>query len=137
MEEALLSLWNGLPVFMVHSGVSLAILLVGSYLYTLLTTHNELALIREGNVSASISFGGAIIGLAIPLAFSLSASVSLWDLLVWGVVALLLQLLAFRLVDLFLKDISNRIEANEISASVMLVSVKLATAFINAAAIAG
>lgn len=137
MEEALLALWNGLPVFLVHSGASLGILVVGAYLYTLMTKHDELALIRAGNVAAAVSFGGAIIGLAVPLAFSLAASLSLWDLLIWGVIALLLQLIAFRLADLFLKDISSRIEAGETSAAIMLVSVKLATAFINAAAIGG
>lgn len=137
MEEALLALWAGLPVFLVHSAASLAILVVGAYIYTLTTKHDEMALIRSGNVAASVSFGGAIIGLALPLAFSLAASVSLWDLLIWGIIALVLQLVAFRLADLVLKDVSSRIEAGEISAAVMLVSVKLATAFINAAAIGG
>ncbi|MBL4639488.1 MAG: DUF350 domain-containing protein [Kordiimonadaceae bacterium] len=89
------------------------------------------------NVAAASSFGGAIVGLALPLAFSLAAAVSLWDLAIWGAVALVLQLVAFRLADLFLKGISARIEAGEISAAIMLVSVKLATAFINSAAISG
>lgn len=137
MEEALLALWQGLPVFLVHSGVSLLILAVGAFIYMKITRHDELALIRAGNVAASLSFGGALIGLALPLAFSLAASVSLWDLLLWGVIALLLQIVAFRLADLILKDVSNRIEAGEVSAAVLLVSVKLATAAINAAAIGG
>ncbi len=137
MEEALLALWQGLPVFLVHSGVSLLILAAGAFIYTKMTRHDELALIRAGNVAASLSFGGALIGLALPLAFSLAASVSLWDLLAWGVIALVLQIIAFRFADLILKDVSNRIEAGEISAAVLLVSVKLATAAINAAAIGG
>lgn len=137
MEEAILALQKGLPVFFVHSAASLLILLVGTAIYMKITRHDELALIRAGNVAASLSFGGALVGLALPLAFSLAASVSLWDLLVWGIIALLLQLVAFRLADLILKDVSNRIEAGEMSAAVLLVSVKLATAFINAAAISG
>ncbi len=52
-------------------------------------------------------------------------------------IALILQLVAFRLADLFLKGLSGRIEAGEIGAAVLLVSVKLSTAFINAAAISG
>ncbi|MEX0300560.1 MAG: DUF350 domain-containing protein [Kordiimonas sp.] len=137
MEEALLALWQGLPVFLVHSAVSLAILAVGAFIYMQMTRHDELALIRAGNVAAALSFGGALIGLALPLAFSLAASVSLWDLLVWGVIALVLQIVAFRLVDLVLKDVSSRIEAGEVSTAVLLVSIKLATAAINAAAIGG
>lgn len=137
MEEALLALWQGLPVFLVHSGISLLILAVGAFIYTKMTRHDELELIRAGNVAASLSFGGALIGLALPLAFSLAASVSLWDLLVWGVIALVLQIIAFRFADMILKDVSSRIEAGEISTAVLLVSVKLATAAINAAAIGG
>jgi len=137
MEDALLALSNGLPVFLIHSAVSMVILLVGVFIYMKVTAHDELALIRAGNVAASLSFGGALVGLSLPLGFSLAASVSLWDLLVWGVIALILQLVAFRLADLVLKDVSARIEAGEMSAAVLLVSVKLATAIINAAAISG
>jgi len=137
MNEALLALWNGLPVFLVHSAVSLLILGCGVAIYMWITKHDELALIRAGNTAAALSLGGAIVGFAIPLASSLAASVSLWDLLFWGVIALLLQLIAFRLADLFLKDISARIEAGEVGAATFLVSVKLATALINAAAISG
>lgn len=137
MNEALLALWAGLPVFLVHSATSLLILVGGTFIYVWTTKHDELALIRAGNTAAALSLGGAIVGLALPLAFSLAASVSLWDLLFWGVVALVMQLIAFRLADVFLKDISARIEAGEIGAATFLVSVKLATAAINAAAISG
>ena len=137
MEDALLTLWNGLPIFLIHSGLSLLILVAGVFIYTRITPHDEVALIREGNVAASISLSGAVIGMALPLAFSLSVSISLWDIVVWGVVALVLQLLAYRLVDMFLQDMSGRIKAGEIGPAIALLSVKLGTAFINSAAISG
>ena len=137
MNEAMLALWAGLPIFLVHSAISLLILIVGISIYVKLTKHDEFALIRAGNVAAALSLGGAIVGLALPLAISLAAAVNLWDLVVWGIVALLLQLIAFRLADLFLKDISSRIESGDLAAATFLVSIKLATAFINAAAISG
>ena len=137
MNEAMLALWAGLPVFLVHSAASLAILVFGVGIYMWSTRHDEIALIRAGNTAAALSLGGAIVGLALPLAFSLAASISLWDLLFWGLIALLLQLIAFRLADIFLKDISARIESGDLAAATFLVSVKIATAFINAAAISG
>lgn len=137
MEDALQAMINGLPIFMIHSATSFAILMVGIFIYMRITPHDELALIRGGNVAAALSLGGAVIGLALPLAFSLASSVSLWDLVLWGIVALLLQLVAFRLMDLFLKDLSTRIEAGEMASAVLLVAFKLATAAINAAAITG
>jgi len=137
MEDALFTLWNGLPIFLIHSGVSLAILIIGVFIYTWITPHDEITLIRDGNVAAAVSLSGATLGLALPLAFSLAAAISLWDLAFWGMVALILQLVAFRLVDFFLKDISARIEAGEIGPAIALFSFKLATAFINSAAISG
>ncbi|MCJ9429846.1 DUF350 domain-containing protein [Kordiimonas marina] len=137
MQDAFLTIWNGLPVFMVHSAASLALLIVGMLIYIKITPHDEIALIRAGNTAAALSAGGAMIGLALPLSFSLAASVSLWDLLIWGVVALVFQLVAFRLVDLLVKDLPKRIEAGEMGAAILLVAFKLATASINAAAIAG
>jgi len=138
MEDALLTLWAGLPVFLIHSGLSLVILIIGVFIYMRITAHNEIELIREGNVAAAVSLSGAVLGLALPLAFSLSVpAISLWDIVLWGFVALILQLAAYRLVDLFLKDLSARIESGEIGAAIALLSFKLATAFINAAAISG
>lgn len=137
MEEALLALQEGFPVFLVHSATSMVLLALGIAIYMRFTRHDEIALIRAGNVAAALSLGGAIVGLALPIAFSLAASVSLWDLVIWGIVAFVLQIVAFRIVDLVLKDISRRIEEGEMGAAVILVSFKLATAFINAAAIAG
>jgi putative membrane protein len=48
-----------------------------------------------------------------------------------------MQLLAFRIVDLVLTGLPQRIREGEISAAVLLVSAKLATALILAAALTG
>jgi len=52
-------------------------------------------------------------------------------------VTLVLQLIAFFLVDRVLKNLSARIENGDMAAATLLVSVKLTTAAINAAAVAG
>ena len=52
------------------------------------TPHPEFTLIRQGNVAAAISLGGAIVGYTVPLAKAVSQSESISDLLVWGGVAL-------------------------------------------------
>ena len=87
--------------------------------------------------AAASSFAGAILGLAIPLAICMATSVGVLDIILWGLVALVIQLLAFRLADLLLKDLPKRIEAGEMGASILVIAVKLSVAFINAAAIAG
>ena len=137
MDPVLQSLFVGFPVLVLHFAVTLAMLATGITIYHLITPYHELRLIRSGNVAAATSIAGAIIGLAIPLAVCMARSVSVWDIVVWGVVTLLIQLLAYRIGDALVKDLPRRIENGEMSAAVLVLAIKLAIALINAAAIAG
>ncbi|WOK35854.1 DUF350 domain-containing protein [Sphingomonas sp. C3-2] len=137
MEPVLQSLVSGLPILLLHLGVALSVFLLALFAYLWLTPHKEMALIREGNQAASISLGGAAIGLAIPLAYCLQSSINIWDLVVWGAVTLLIQIIAFRGVDLILHDLPKRIEHDERSAAIFLATVKIAVAMLNAAAVSG
>ena len=137
MDPILHSFLNGFPTLLLHFSVTLTMLGTGVWIYQLITPWNEMDLIRQGNNAAATSFSGAILGLAIPLAFCMATSVGILDIIIWGVVALVIQLLTFRLADILLKDLPRRIEEGEIGAAILVVAVKLSVAFINAAAIAG
>lgn len=128
---------NGLLTTLTHVGVTMAMLVAGAAIYILLTPHREIKLIREGNAAAALSLGGVLTGLAIPLAASLAASTSVIEILLWGVATLALQLLVFRLTDMMLKGLPERINEGEVSAAALLVGAKLATAIIIAAGVAG
>ena len=82
---------TGFPVTLLHAGVTLAMLVLGAVVYSLLTPYKEVQLIREGNAAAAISLGGVVIGLAAPLAVSLSASPSVLELVIWGVASTAVQ----------------------------------------------
>jgi len=101
----------------------------------LLTPMKEMQLIRAGNVSAGISVGAVIVGLAVPMSACLATATTVYDILIWGVVAILLQLLAFRASDLLLRDLPRRIERDEVGAALVLAGVKIAAAMIMAAAL--
>jgi putative membrane protein len=137
MPPVIESFLAGFPVLMLHSAVTIGMLAVAVFAYVWITPWREMELIRGGNLAAAVSLSGAIVGLALPLAVAMATSVSVFDILVWGVVTLVLQVIAFRLADVILKDLPKRIEAGEVGAALVLVSVKLATAFVNAAAVAG
>lgn len=121
------------PRFLIWTGTAGIMLAVATVVYVLLTPWKELALVRNGNSSAGLALAGAIVGMAIPIASTLASSVSLFDLVIWGVIALLLQLVAYRLVDVMLRDIPQRIERDEAGAAIVLIAAKLATALILAA----
>ena len=128
---------TGFPTTLAHLGVTLALLAAGATLYPLFTPWREISLIREGNSAAAVAFSGVLLGLAIPLAVSLSVSTSIKDIVLWGVATVVLQLLAFRLVDMLLTGLPQRIREGETAAAVLLVGAKLATALILAAALTG
>lgn len=128
---------SGFPVMVLHLVVTLLLLAAGATAYALMTPWKEIALIREGNPAAALAFAGVLLGLAIPLAISLSVSTSVRDIAIWGVATLVLQLLAFRVVDLLLTGLPQRIREGQIAAAVVLVGAKLATAVVLSAALTG
>jgi putative membrane protein len=128
---------TGFPLTLLHAGVTMLILVLGTTLCALLTPHKEIALIRDGNAAAALSLGGVMIGLAIPLAVSLSASTSIVEIAVWGVATVVVQLLVFRIVDMVLRGLPQRIQDGEVAAAALLIGAKLATALVLAAAVAG
>ncbi|HEY5411345.1 MAG TPA: DUF350 domain-containing protein, partial [Caulobacteraceae bacterium] len=96
---------SGFPATLAHAAVSLVLLALGAVLYAVMSPHREIREIRDGNAAAAVSFGGVLIGLAVPLAFSLTASTSIEELALWGVAVVAVQLLLFRIVDFVLKGL--------------------------------
>jgi putative membrane protein len=125
----------GFPDFIAQLGASIALFIVSLTVYVLMTPHKELALIRAGNPSAALAFGGVVVGLAIPLGACLPHSFGLIDLTIWAIVTLLLQLLAFRFADIFLRGLPRRIAEGDVAAAIYLMSVKIALALIIAGAV--
>ena len=128
---------TGFPITLLHAGVTLTMLVLGAVLYALLTPHKEITLIREGNSAAALSLGGVFVGLAIPLAVSLKASTSVVEICIWGAATIAVQLLVFRVTDMILKGLPERIQEGEVAAAALLVGAKLGVALILAAAVAG
>ena len=126
---------NGLPFLISHFVTSVIVFLIGVIIYLFITPMKEIALIRKKNTAASISFSGALIGLALPLASSLSASGSIYEIIVWGLVAIVIQLFCFKAVDILINDLPKRIENGELASSILLFSIKISVALLNSAAI--
>ncbi|VTP59971.1 Predicted membrane protein [Serratia rubidaea] len=91
------------------------------------------ALIKENNQSAAFGFVGACLGYVIPLASAAVNSVSLLDYVIWGAVALVVQLLLFAAVKVYMPRISDKIEANHLAAGIFLGGVSISGGVLNAA----
>jgi putative membrane protein len=123
-----------LPDFLLFFSVSLV--LIGLYLlvYTLATSHNEFGLIRQNNIAAALSLGLSLTGFALPLSSAVVHANTIPDLVIWGAVAIVVQLIVYALVRLVLPNLSARIAAGELAAALFLGAASLAAGVINAAA---
>ena len=73
---------------------ALVLVVVFLYLYALVTPYDDYKLIFEdNNIAAALGFGGAIIGVSIPLYSALVNSISYTDFVIWGGIAILIQLI--------------------------------------------
>lgn len=130
IQESLLGLAN----FSIYFGLSLLLLIIFKIVYSAITPHNELKLVKEQkSVAAASAFVGAIIGFSIALAGAASNSVDIFDFSIWGVVALIAQVIAFLIVRAIMPKISDRISDDEVSAGIMLGGISIAVGILNAA----
>lgn len=91
-----------LPHFLTYFGVAMALAAAFLALYAMLTPHREFTLIREGNSAAAIQLVATFLGFAVPVALVIGNSVNLIDVLMWGAVAAIVQLLVFVVIARFL-----------------------------------
>ena len=123
----------GLPLFFVYFVLSLVLTGVYVLVYCWCTPHEELKLIKANVPSASIAFVGSLIGFVLPLASVVEHSINLMDMMLWGGVALVVQLATFFGLRLFMPKISDRITNNELASGIWLGGISVAVGLLNAA----
>ena len=137
----MIAAWNsviaGLPVLILQLALTTAIFFAGLIVYFSLTPYRELKLLREGNVAAAIVIAGEMLALAIALGSMLAHSVNLPDILLWGVVAIVLQLIAAGAVAVVLRHLPAAIERGDIAPALVLAAAQISAGILNAAAMSG
>ena len=63
---------------------SVAMAVLFSLTYLLITPVRELHLIKQGNVACALSFGGALIGFCLALASAMTHSLNILDFILWS-----------------------------------------------------
>jgi putative membrane protein len=123
----------GFDDFLVYLAVSLAFVALFVAIYIRLTPYRELALIREGNMAASFSLSGSLLGFIVPLAATVRYSVGLADMAIWAALALVVQLCAFVVVKLLVPNLAHDIQAGRTAQGFFLGAVSLGVGLLNAA----
>jgi putative membrane protein len=133
MSHPLALSFVGLPAFLSYFAIAMLLLLLFGFIYTRLTAHDEFELIRHGKSAAAIALGGSLLAFALPLCSAIIHSVSLVDFVIWGVIAMVIQIGTFFAVRIFVANLSQRITNNEVSAGLFVALASLSVGAINAA----
>jgi putative membrane protein len=126
---------TGLPFFAAYLGAALVLLALFLLIYAKITPYSEFALIREGNSAAAASTSGTMLGFVVPLANSIVQSANVADMVMWGVIAMVVQLLVYWVVTRIIPGVTRGIPEGKVSQGVFLGALSLATGILNAACI--
>jgi putative membrane protein len=124
---------QGVEDFLIYFIAALALTAVYLVIYIRVTPYREIQLIRAGNVAAAASLSGALVGFVIPLASAISQSVAFVDMLLWGLVALVVQLLVFVVARKLMPKLAQDIPHGNTAQGVFLGALHLAVGILNAA----
>ena len=124
---------SAFPNFLRYIVVSFALAGLFLWIYVLITPWREFALIRNGNAAAAVALIGALLGFCLPLANTIAHSVSLTDLVLWSLVALVVQIGVHVVMRVLLPHLKQSIEADEMAAGVTAGGFSVCFGLINAA----
>lgn len=104
------SQWANIQNFLIYLGVALPLLGLGIYLFMLTTPYKEERLIaagdeddrRQANAAQATAYdlGGKILGLSLVLASAVYHAVNYVDLIIWGLIGIIFQIVVFYLFEL-------------------------------------
>ena len=125
---------QGAVAFLIAFALGCLFLVVFKYVYQAVTPYDEGRLIREGNVAAAVTLGGAMIGFALPVASALQQTTGWLEFAAWALLAGVIQIVGFLVLRRFVvADITGRMERGETSTAVYLAATSIAIGLINAA----
>jgi putative membrane protein len=124
---------NTLPSFLGYFAGSLALSAAFLALYSWITPYHEMTLIRAGNRAAAISLTGAGLGFVIPLVSTIANSLNFVDMVVWGIVAMIVQLALYAAARFALPQLADDIGHDRVSVAIALSGLSLGVGLLNAA----
>lgn len=130
------NLWqsiSGFPNFALYFVLGLVLLAAFVAIYARLMPYRELDLVREGNVAAAISLSGAVLGFVLPLASAVAHSVNPVDMVVWGAIAFIAQIIVYLAVSWLVPHFGAAVREGRIAPATLLATLAVAVGVLNAA----
>ena len=124
---------GGLPAFLVYFCVSAAVVVGYLFVYTRITPHDEFGLIRANVPAAAVALGMSLLGFALPVASAIAHAANIVDCVIWSVIALIVQIIAYYVAQIPDPDLSKRIAAGELASAFWLGMVSVTAGLLSAA----
>ncbi len=121
--------------YLLHLLLAAGLFLAFFVIYTKITPFDEVTLIRQGNLAAANSLGGALIGFALTMASALAHTVSYQEFLAWAAFAMLVQLAVYFAATSLLHMSKDQIESNNKAFGTLLGAISISIGAINAGCI--
>ena len=98
--------WSSFVNFLTYLVVSIPLLLIGIKIFMMQTPYNEMKMIQdaacceqsakdEAGIAIAHNLGGKIVGQALVMASAVFHAVSIGDLIIWGVIGIIFQVLVY------------------------------------------
>ncbi|GMA97986.1 DUF350 domain-containing protein [Pelosinus sp. IPA-1] len=139
--------WANISNFLLYLGVSIPLLWIGMYAFSLTTPYNDFAILRKGGdvsdsghvdaaMATAYDLGGKMLGLAIVLSSAIFHSVNLFDLTLWGMVSIVFEVIVFCLFRLLMPiKVTEEIPKGNVSVGILSASISVASGLMMAALI--
>ena len=121
--------------YLIHLLLAAVLLAVFFKAYTSWTPFDEVLLIRQGNMAAALSLGGALIGFSITIGSALVHTADYREFVMWAAGAMVVQMLAYAVTTHLLNMAKDQIEGNNAAFGGLLGAISISIGVINGACI--
>jgi putative membrane protein len=123
----------GLPAFAAYFVAAVTLCALYLIAYTYVTPNDEFRLMfEEHNASTALALGMSLMGFSLPLASAIYHSANIIDCVIWGLVALIAQLIAYFLARSIHPDLGAALRNNSMAAALWLGFVSLTIGVLSA-----
>lgn len=133
MQPSIFESLSGIYSFLGYFVSSVALVFVFCFVYLQVTPFAELRLVREGKKAPAVSLGGAVLGFVLPVASAISQSVSYLDMVIWGIVALIVQVAVFVMLRVSLGGLVRDIAEDKMGPAIVVAVFSISAGILNAA----
>ncbi|MGJ9383527.1 hypothetical protein CR203_13985 [Salipaludibacillus neizhouensis] len=117
--------------------LAIIIVIIGLVIFESLTKYKDWDEVLNGNNAVALSISGKIIGICIILAFAVYSSSELVETLIWGLVGVALQMIAYFIFELVTRSFSveEQLKKGNVSVGMISLAVSIGLALVIGASI--